>query len=118
MPAAFDPSGWIDRDLWTTCTLPSTNTFDHCMPMSPKPPSVNWLCETSPLLVAELVWARVVPGLVGTGSGGKTAVPGVVTVGSAGNAPPPEVCEGVTAGGDAEKETSVTVIRPWLLFSG
>ena len=88
------------------------------MPMSPKPPSANWLCETSPLLVAELVWDRVVPGLVGTGRDGDTAVPWVMTAGSDDSTPSLEVCEGVNAGGDAEKETSATVIRPWLVFSG
>ena len=118
MPAACDPSGWIDRELWTTCTLPSTDTLDHCMPMSPKPPSANWLCETSPLLVAELVWDRVVPGLVGTGSFGVTGVPCVTTAGSDDSTPPLEVCEGANAGGDAVKETSATVISPWLVFSG
>ena len=54
MPARAEPSGWMDSELCTTCTLPLTVTFDHCMPMSPKPPSANWLFATSPLLVAEL----------------------------------------------------------------
>ena len=29
-----------------------TRTFCHCMPMSPKPPSANWLATILPLLVA------------------------------------------------------------------
>ena len=117
-PARVDPSGWIANALWTTCTSPLTLTLDHCRPTSPKPPSANWLLDTSPLLVAELERYRVIPGFVGVGSFGDTGVPCVTTAGSADSTPPPDAREGVNAGGDVVKETSATVISPWLAFSG
>ncbi|MEZ5206541.1 MAG: hypothetical protein R2690_06070 [Acidimicrobiales bacterium] len=34
-------------------TLPLTVTPHHCWPMSPKPPSLNWLPSMTPLFVAK-----------------------------------------------------------------
>ena len=48
-------SGWTESELCVASTLPLTCTFCHCRPMSPKPPSANWLATIRPLLVASLL---------------------------------------------------------------
>ena len=48
-------SGCTERALVDVATRPATVTPLHWKPMSPKPPSENWLPSTSPVLVAVLV---------------------------------------------------------------
>ena len=78
--------------------------------MSPKPPSANWLSDTGPLFVAELVEPPTPAGLAGAGTGGARGVPGVVIRGVDGKGPPGPTTAGATGGGEVAKDTAATEI--------
>ena len=46
-------TGWIDRASVAVATRPPTETFAHCMPTSPNPPSLNWEFWITPVFVGE-----------------------------------------------------------------
>src|SRR5205085_763628 len=108
-------SGWTDNELCTAVTSPLMWTSRHCRPTSPKPPSLNWVREIRPLLVASLLTER---GTFGSPVAGvePADVAGVVAA-AAEDVPAPGApagCEARTLG----RSTPETVIGPMLLRSG